>query len=104
MTTALITGASSGIGLELADLFAADRHNLVLVARREHALRELADDLQRRHGIDAWPLSADLSKPGERARVAGAVADRGTEIEILVNNAGFGLRGPFADTPVERDL
>jgi uncharacterized protein len=104
MTTALITGASSGIGLELADLLAAGGHDLVLVARREQALRQLGDDLQRRHGIKASVVMADLAKPEARARLAAGIARAGTEIGILVNNAGFGLRGAFVETPVERDL
>jgi short-subunit dehydrogenase len=104
MGTALITGASSGIGLELADVLAADGHNLVLVARREQALRALAGDLERRHGIQATAFVADLARLEERMRLASDLSGEGAEIDVLVNNAGFGLRGPFASTPVERDL
>ncbi|MBI4501114.1 MAG: SDR family oxidoreductase [Gemmatimonadetes bacterium] len=104
MPAAVVTGASSGIGLELARLFAADRYDLFLVARNETALRHLAEDLSGRHGIRVWPVVADLSRPEGPAAVAAAVASAGSEMTALINNAGFGLLGRFVDTPLERDL
>ena len=100
--TALITGASSGIGLELARLFAADKWDVALVARSEGKLRELAAELQSAHGITAHVVTADLAKPN----AANEVMERlqGVEIEALVNNAGFGLSGEFAKTDLGAEL
>jgi len=101
--TALVTGASSGIGLELAKLLAADGHDLVLVARRERELRAVAD-VASRHGVRAHVVVADLADPGAPVRVAEAVRDAGVEVGVLVNNAGFGLHGAFAGQPLARQL
>jgi short-subunit dehydrogenase len=102
MAFAVITGASSGIGRELAKLFAADRYDVFLVARNERSLKDLAGKLERSRGVRAVPIVADLSRPDACTRIAEATA--GSEIAGLVNNAGFGLLGPFSNTPVERDL
>lgn len=103
---ALVTGASSGIGRELAQVLAAEGHDLVLVARGEADLVELARDLGERHGIEARVLPADLARPGAPGEVAAAVERLGLEIDVLVNNAGFGLHGDFLETDpaVERDM
>ncbi|HWB85887.1 MAG TPA: SDR family oxidoreductase [Bryobacteraceae bacterium] len=96
MSTALVTGASSGIGAELAKLCAAAGNDLVLVARRESQLQELAAGLAREHGVKSRVIPADLADPTAPEaifRAAGA-----TPIEILINNAGFGVNGPFAET------
>jgi uncharacterized protein len=101
--TALVTGASSGIGLELAREFAAGGYNLVLVARSEKKLEELAAELRDRHGVDARVLAKDLSKPqapDELFQEAGAP----TPVDVLVNNAGFATFGPFAETDLGREL
>jgi uncharacterized protein len=98
--TALITGASSGLGLELAQLFAADKHDVVLVARRRDQLEALATRLAAERGVVAGVISADLADPGAPQRIIDELKRRGTEIEYLVNNAGFGTTGKF----VERDL
>jgi len=92
--TALITGASSGIGEEFARRLAARRHRLVLVARREDRLRALAEELLREHGVSVEVLRVDLSQGSdiERLRLRAAELD---DLEILVNNAGFGTRGRF---------
>ena len=102
MPTALITGASSGIGLDLANLFAADGHDVVLVARSEGKLRELAKELETKNGIAARVVAADLSVPDAPALVAEAVKD--LEIDFLVNNAGFGVAGKFVETDLQAEL
>ena len=102
--TALITGASSGIGLELARQLAARNHDLVLTARSADKLRELAAELTRRHGIQAHALAEDLLDPSAPTRIRDHLAHAGIAIDILVNNAGFGLAGPFASLPIERQM
>jgi len=101
-----VSGASSGIGRELADLFAADGHELVLVARREGRLRETAADLEARHGTRAHLVPADLARPDAPEQIGGAVERLGLAIDHLVNNAGFSVYGPFVETDLdaERDL
>jgi uncharacterized protein len=98
--TALITGASSGLGLELAQLFAADKHDVVLVARRRDQLEAIATRLAAERGVVAGVISADLADPGAPQRIVDELKRRGAEIDFLVNNAGFGTTGRF----VERDL
>lgn len=102
--TVLLTGASSGIGRELARLFAADGSDLVLVARREERLRALADELATRHRIDAVVLPADLSDPAAPAAIQEALEGQGRQVDVLVNNAGFGARGVFAELDPARQL
>src|SRR4029077_7171152 len=102
--TALITGASSGIGLELARQLAARNHDLVLTARSAGKLHELAAELTRRHGIQTHVLAEDLLDPSAPARIRDHLAHAGIAIDILVNNAGFGLAGPFASLPIERQM
>ena len=102
--TVLITGASSGIGLELAKCFAADGCRLVLVARNRQALEELAGDLSAKFKIETIVLPADLTLPNAPKQIFDSLADRKIGLDVLVNNAGFGLHGPFADMPVEREL
>ena len=103
---ALVTGASSGIGLELARVAAARGHDVVLVARGRDALRALAEELARVHDARAHVVPVDLSTPEGPDAVVAAAADLGLEIDVLVNNAGFGLYGDFLDTDlgVERDM
>jgi len=91
---ALITGASAGIGRELAELFAGASFNLVLVARNGARLKELGDKLKGRFGIEFLVLTADLARPGAAGDLLKAVGSR--EISVLVNNAGFGAYGEFA--------
>jgi short-subunit dehydrogenase len=103
-STALITGASSGIGRDLAHLFAADGHNLVLVARRAEALQALAADLARQYKIDATAIAIDLTQPDAPTRIVAELSRGGTLIDIVVNNAGFGLQGAVAALPLQRQL
>lgn len=102
--TALITGASSGIGLDLARLFAADKWDVALVARTEPKLRELAAQLEQDHGITAHVVAADLARPEAPTEIVKTLTDRGIAIEALVNNAGFGLSGEFVKTDLTAEL
>lgn len=98
-TTALITGASSGIGEALARLHAEKRGNLVLVARRKARLDALKHDLEAAHGISVMVIAEDLSDPGAAQRIYDRVAQAHIEIDYLINNAGFGARGLFHEMP-----
>jgi uncharacterized protein len=102
--TALVTGASSGLGRELAGLFAADGHDVVLVARRRERLDEVARDLAAKHGIQAHALAHDLADPATPARLCEDLGTRGIAVDFLVNNAGFGGTGAFAEADPRRDL
>ena len=95
---ALITGGSSGIGAALADVFARHGHDLVLVARRQEKLGELAEGLAGRHGIAAETVAADLSVADAPASLEAELERRGLAVDILVNNAGSMTFGRFADT------
>ena len=99
---ALITGASSGLGIEFAELLAAQKMNLVLAARRKEPMEKLAEDLRRRHGVDVLVEPIDLAAPGAAARLKDSLNERAIQIDILVNNAGYGLQGEFLKTPIER--
>jgi len=96
--TALITGASSGIGLELARLFAADGYRLVVVARNRAALRAVADELQSRFGVEVRVVPKDLSHPSAPVELYQELQEAGIAVDVLVNNAGFGGSGPFVQT------
>lgn len=96
--TALITGASSGIGRALAEQFARDRHDLVLAARGVARMQALADELAQRHGIRVTVIAADLETADGAARLHADVRRRGIVISALVNNAGYGCFGEFKDS------
>lgn len=102
--TVLVTGASSGIGLELAKCFAAEGCRLVLVARNTEALQSLADELRKAHGIEARVLTADLALPETPARIFAELQSAGVIVDVLVNNAGFGAHGQFNELPLQRQL
>ena len=94
----LITGASGGIGYELARLFAADRWDLVLAARSADKLSEIAGELSAAHGVNVQTVPIDLSQPGAALQLFDASHSPGHPLTALVNNAGFGLFGPFAES------
>jgi short-subunit dehydrogenase len=100
--TVLITGASSGIGAELARLFAADGSALILTARREDRLTELAQELKQRSRVEVQTVAADLSRPDAPSVLFDKLAGDGVSVDVLVNCAGFGARGAVADLSLER--
>jgi short-subunit dehydrogenase len=97
-TTVLITGASGGIGYELAKVFARDRHNLVLVARNADRLAQVARELQT-HGVTVKTIALDLAAPPAQKFLFDQLQREGTAVDILINNAGFGVFGEFAQMP-----
>ncbi len=97
MENVLITGASSGIGLELARIFAINNFNLILIARREKRLREIAQELSE-NDISVEIITHDLSDINASEQVFQEINKRRLSVDILVNNAGFGLEGPFSET------
>jgi len=102
--TVLITGASSGIGLELAKCFAADGSRLILVARNKDALEKLAEELRQKHKIETIVLPADLSLPEAPKQIFDSLAAQKISVDVLVNNAGFGLHGKFLEMSLSRQL
>ena len=100
--TALITGASSGIGEALALRFARVGFNLVLVARSADKLKALASTLAKEHGVKVWVAPSDLSQPGSAQRLAAAMKRARRAIDVLVNNAGVLEHGRFVDMPAQR--
>jgi len=103
-STALITGASSGIGSELARQLAARGYGVTLVARRKDRLEQLAEELRDAHGVQADTVACDLSSAAARGRMVSTIDDRGLAVEILVNNAGFGSAGRFQELDQESEL
>ena len=95
--TALITGASSGIGLELAKIMAREAFDLILVARRADKLSELAQELTAKYSIKAHVIVADLALAGASAKLFHDTEQRGLKVDVLVNNAGYGHWGKFLD-------
>ena len=102
--TALITGASSGIGHALARLFARDGYGLVLVARRAAVLEEVAAELSRAHGVAVRVIASDLAHPDAAMRLFAELQRAGVVVDVLVNNAGFGMQGAFAGLPLDRQM
>ncbi len=102
--TVLITGATSGIGLELAKIFAQNGHNLILAARREQELGDVARQLMDQYKISAYVFPVDLSEAGAAENLYTKIKSQGLTVDILVNNAGFAEYGFFTDIALEKDL
>lgn len=100
---ALVTGASSGLGVDFARELARRGADLVLVARREQALEQVAAELRRDHGVAVDVVAMDLGERDAPQRLYDTLEARGLSVDILVNNAGFGLHGPFLEIPWERE-
>lgn len=103
-STCLVTGASSGIGADIARELAGRGRGVTLVARREDRLKALADELSTKHGVRSEAVSADLSDPGSRQAMVDTIAERGLVVDVLVNNAGFSTSGKFSDTDRAAEL
>ncbi|MBC6991435.1 MULTISPECIES: SDR family NAD(P)-dependent oxidoreductase [Hymenobacter] len=104
LSVALVTGAASGIGQELAHLLAKDQYQLILVDQNPGGLQGFADHLQSVHHIQPTLITQDLSQPGAAQRVYDEVKNKGLQVDILVNDAGFGLAGPFLDADINRHV
>ena len=94
----LVTGASAGIGAAYARLYARKGHDLVLTARRADRLEHLAEELRQAHGVEVLVLPADLAAPGAVDQVLAGIAAAGRTVDVLINNAGYGLPGTYAKT------
>jgi short-subunit dehydrogenase len=101
---AVITGATSGIGYELARLFAADSYNLILVARSEERLQQVTDQLKQLYSVEITPIPKNLFIPGAAKEVYEQVKAMDIPVDVLVNDAGQGEWGPFIETALERDI
>ncbi|MCB2378779.1 SDR family oxidoreductase [Hymenobacter sp. BT635] len=104
LTVALITGAASGIGQELAHLLAKDQYELVLVDQDTAGLQHFADHLRSVHNITPTLITQELSQPDAAQRVYDAVRAKGIQVDILINDAGFGEYGPFLESDVARNV
>lgn len=93
--TALVTGASMGIGVDLAECFARDGYDLILTARSQKQLEEVAARLASAHKVKATPIAIDLGVPGNGGKLADEIAARGLAVDVVVNNAGYGIAGAF---------
>jgi uncharacterized protein len=102
--TALVTGASTGIGVDLAECFAKDGYDLILVARSGAALTAVADRLAATHAVRATAIPADLAARGSGETLAGAIEARGLSVDVVVNNAGYGVAHAFAGSEREGQL
>ena len=95
---ALVTGASAGIGAAIARIYASHGYDVALTARRSDRLERLADELGLRYGVETLTFAADLAEPGAPARILEHLAAHGRQVDALVNNAGYGLPGSYANT------
>ena len=103
-STCVVTGASSGIGADIARELARRGYGVTLVARREERLRELAAELSEAHRVRVEVVASDVADPGGRDRLYAALEEAGLAVEVLVNNAGIGTAGRFHSIPAEREL
>ncbi len=102
--TALITGATSGIGRELVNCFAKDGYNVILVSRVQEELERIASEVSSVYGIEAIAIASDLMEENAAKELYENVKSRGLKVDILVNDAGQGVYGEFVDTDLEREL
>ncbi|RMD97919.1 MAG: SDR family oxidoreductase, partial [Calditrichaeota bacterium] len=102
--TALVTGASSGIGLELSRILAKNGFDVILVARNEEKLSRMASELSEAYKINARPLAADLAEAAAPRKIYQTLQQDGIPVEILINNAGFGTFGPFVENDLDTEL
>lgn len=102
--TALVTGASAGIGVDIAECFAKDGYDLILTARTEAALRDVANRLASTYGVKATAIAGDLGAHGGGTKLAADIAQRGLSVDVLVNNAGFGHALPFDQAGIDTQL
>ncbi len=102
--TALITGASGGIGLDFAHKFAQNGYNVVLVARSQDKLQALADELTKKYNVSATVLVKDLTDPAAPSQIYDALQEQGIQVDVLVNNAGFATYGYFHELDMAREL
>lgn len=102
--TALITGATSGIGCELSKLFARNGYNLVLIARNKQRLESFANDLSQKFSVSALAIAKDLSAVSSPGEIFSELQSNSITVDILVNNAGFNEYGPFSDTDLHKEM
>lgn len=102
--TALVTGASAGIGVDLAECFAKDGYDLILTARSEGALQEVANRLSSAYGVKAHTVAQDLGAYGGGSAVAAAIAAKGLNVDVVVNNAGYGHAGALTSSDMQTQL
>jgi short-subunit dehydrogenase len=102
--TALVTGASAGIGVDLAACFARDGYDVIITARSEGALREVSARLSGAHGVRVTHIVQDLGQIGGGAKLADAIRRQGLRVDVLVNNAGYGTSGAFSESDIDAEL
>ncbi|MBL8547889.1 MAG: SDR family oxidoreductase [Hyphomonadaceae bacterium] len=102
--TALVTGASAGIGVDLAECFARDGYDLILSARSQDALQEVANRLSATHAVKAHAIAQDLGAYGGGSALAGAIAAKGLNVDVVVNNAGYGHAGALTSSDMQTQL
>src|ERR1700744_399038 len=102
--TVLVTGASYGIGLDLAECFAKDGYNLILTARSADALKAASDKLAAQYKITATPIAIDLGTPGNGTALAKDIAAKNLNVDVVVNNAGYGTAGAFDGSKADEQL
>ena len=96
---ALVTGASAGIGAAFARIYASHGYDVALTARRADRLTLLADEIRMKYGVETLVIAADLAEPGAPQAILDHLASHGRQVDALVNNAGYGIPGPYGDTP-----
>jgi uncharacterized protein len=101
MPTALITGASAGLGADFSVILARQKYDLILVARSEERLARLANKLSAEYGVKTHVISSDLSVPGSAERLVQNIQSKGLVVDVLINNAGYGICGPFVESDTQ---